>query len=51
LNIDTAFDEGKLEGEIKGKVEEKVETAKKMKQKGYLVADITGLSIKKNEQL
>ena len=39
-SIDTAFDEGKMEG--------KIETALKMKQKGYLIQDIsemTGLSI------
>jgi len=53
-SIDTAFDEGVIEGEMKGKVEGNIETAIKMKQKGYVVADIaeiTGLSIENIEQL
>ncbi|CAO5683205.1 MAG: hypothetical protein HEEMFOPI_01922 [Holosporales bacterium] len=36
-----AYDEGKLEGLAEGKLEAKLETAKKMKEAGLSIADIS----------
>jgi predicted transposase/invertase (TIGR01784 family) len=52
--VKTAKEEGRVEGREEGKVQERIELARKMKQKGYAVAEIreiTGLSQEEIERL